>query len=425
MHKPLKCFVIIGYGPKRDHESGRTLDLDKTFENLIKPAFDDLKIECFRAKDIRHTGVIDVPMYEWILNADIVVADLSTLNANALYELGVRHALKPFTTIVISEAQCTYPFDVNHTVIEKYKHLGEDIGVSEATRFKNELKQKIEAVISSQKADSPVYTYLPNLLPPRIKSSKKLELVKPTSTTPSLSDLVEDAEKSKDLKDYRIAGDLYRVCLQFEPTNTFLIQRLALVTYKSEQPNKKDSLLEALKILDPLEPKESFDIETLGLVGAINKRLFEVTRKKAYLEDAIYSYQRGFFTGNDHYNGINLSYLLNIKAECEKDPSIRGHLNQESAIIRGKIVNLCKSLIASKGFSKRDDRHWIYQSLAQAYLGLSMFDEFKKALAYATRESKGEFDIDTFLEQNKKLMELLSIKIPSQTIAKSQKKGKS
>lgn len=416
MPKSLKCFVIIGYGPKSDFETGRVLNLDKTFENLIKPVFDDLGIECFRAKDIRHTGTIDVPMYEWILNADIVVADLSTLNANALYELGVRHALKPFTTIVISESKCKYPFDINHTVIEQYEHLGADIGVSEAARFKSELKAKIQAVISKQSADSPVYTYLPNLIPPKIGGAQKADLVKPATNTPSLSDLLEDAEKSKDLKDYKIAGDLYRICLQFEPTNTYLIQRLALVTYKSEQPNKKDALNNALKILAPLNPKETFDIETLGLVGAINKRLFELTRKMTYLDDAIYSYQRGFFTGNDYYNGINLAFLLNIKAGIQRDPKKKLHLNHESSIIREKIAALCRSLIASKEFSKREDKHWVYQSLAQAYLGLSNFQAFNKALKYADKESKGEFDTETFMEQNQKLIQLLSIDLPKQSI---------
>lgn len=130
------CFVITGFGPKTDFETGRIIDLDKTFEHLIKPVFDDLKITCFRAKEIKHSGTIDVPMYEWIYKADIVVADVSTLNANALYELGVRHALRPNTTIVISEDQTKYPFDLNHTVIFKYEHLGKDIGVTEAIRFK-------------------------------------------------------------------------------------------------------------------------------------------------------------------------------------------------------------------------------------------------------------------------------------------------
>jgi hypothetical protein len=41
---------------------------------------------------------IDKHMYEMLMNAD-VVADLSTTNPNAIYELGVRHALRPHTTV--------------------------------------------------------------------------------------------------------------------------------------------------------------------------------------------------------------------------------------------------------------------------------------------------------------------------------------
>jgi hypothetical protein len=39
--------------------------------------------------------LIDVPMYEQLLEADVVATDLSTSNRNAIYELGVRHALRP------------------------------------------------------------------------------------------------------------------------------------------------------------------------------------------------------------------------------------------------------------------------------------------------------------------------------------------
>src|ERR1700679_1433194 len=48
---------------------------------------------------IQRSGNINVPMYERLLNADLVVADVSTNNCNAFYELGVRHALRPYTTI--------------------------------------------------------------------------------------------------------------------------------------------------------------------------------------------------------------------------------------------------------------------------------------------------------------------------------------
>ncbi len=73
------CFVIIGYGKKMDYQTGRELDLDKTFDYIIKPVFEELGFVCFRASDIKHSGVIDLPMYENILRSDFVLADISTL----------------------------------------------------------------------------------------------------------------------------------------------------------------------------------------------------------------------------------------------------------------------------------------------------------------------------------------------------------
>ncbi len=88
------CFVIMGFGKKTDYESGRTLDLDATYETIIRPAAADQDLRCIRADEIMHSGVIDTEMYEMLLRADLVVADISTGNVNAVYELGVRHAFK-------------------------------------------------------------------------------------------------------------------------------------------------------------------------------------------------------------------------------------------------------------------------------------------------------------------------------------------
>ena len=115
-------------------------------KNIIKPVFDDLDILCYRASDLEQSGVIDKKMYENILKADFVVADISTLNPNAIYELGVRHALKPNTTIVIAEDKLKIPFDINHVFIHSYKHLEDDIGVTEAKRFKAHLKKQVEKI---------------------------------------------------------------------------------------------------------------------------------------------------------------------------------------------------------------------------------------------------------------------------------------
>lgn len=405
MENKKTCFVIIGFGPKTDFETGNIFDLDKTFDNLIKPAFDELDIECFRAKDIRHSGNIDVPMYEWILNADIVIADISTLNPNALYELGVRHALRPNSTIVISEDKTKYPFDLNHTLISKYEHLGKDIGVSEAKRFKEELKATVIEVLKTNKKDSPVYTYLPKLQPPKFEEIEVKEINDKKDIQPTLSELINDAEKAKDNNEFWVAGQLYKVCLKFEPQNVFLRQRLALVTYKFEKPTPQKALIEAEGVLSELNPDETTDSETLGLSGAINKRLFDLTKSVKYLDKAIKFYSKGYYIAQDYYNGINYAFLLTTKASLEKDKFEAISYFLQSQRIREEIIENCKDLIADKSFKERGDQHWVYQTIAQAYLGLDNSKELEKIIPKIKKYSKGEFDIDTFKQQNKKLLD--------------------
>lgn len=110
MNTKKRCFVLMGFGEKTDFKTNRTLDLDKTYR-IIRDAVEQAGFECIRADDIVHSGVIDKPMYEELLNADVAIADLSTSNENAIYELGVRHALRPHTTIVIAEEHFKFPFD--------------------------------------------------------------------------------------------------------------------------------------------------------------------------------------------------------------------------------------------------------------------------------------------------------------------------
>src|SRR5918993_5630999 len=165
------CFVVMGFGKKTDFETGRTLDLDKTYKNLIKPAVEAAGFKCVRADEIVHSGLIDVPMYEQLLNADVVVADLSTSNKNAFYELGVRHALRPRTTIVICEDGAkSFPFDVNHVLVRQYHHMGEGIDFGEVERFRADLAKAIRSIFTQipPRNDSPVYTFLNGLTPPAL-----------------------------------------------------------------------------------------------------------------------------------------------------------------------------------------------------------------------------------------------------------------
>jgi hypothetical protein len=141
------CFVIMGFGKKTDLSTGKTLDLDKTYKNIIKPAAEEAGLQCVRADEIQDSGLIDKSMYALLMYADLVVADISTYNPNAIYELGIRHAVRPYSTIIIKEREGIIPFDLNHNRIFHYTHLGDDIGVDEAGRCKDALIDMIQSIL--------------------------------------------------------------------------------------------------------------------------------------------------------------------------------------------------------------------------------------------------------------------------------------
>ena len=66
-----------------------------------------------RADEEQAGGIIHKPMFERLILCDYAVADLTTANANVFYELGVRHAVRPATTVLLFAADGTrLPFDL-------------------------------------------------------------------------------------------------------------------------------------------------------------------------------------------------------------------------------------------------------------------------------------------------------------------------
>ena len=414
------CFVVMGFGPKVDLATGRTLDMNKTYEFLIKPVLEDLNIDCIRADEIPHSGVIDVPMYAWLYKADLVVADISTANANAIYELGVRHALKPYTTIVMAEDKLIYPFDLNHISIMRYVHLGTDIGATTVRDFSKDLKKKIQAVLDKKEKDSPVYVYINELEPPGISAGLPVAVKAPTAapapdanSDQTLAFLIKKAETAKDNGEYAKALDYFSDAMELDPNNIFLRQRKALCTYKSKQPDPMTALSNAEKILEPLSPDTTTDPETLGLCGAINKRRHQLTGDKQYLLRAIRFYERGYYVKQDYYNGINVAYLYNVAAKANPDPKEAEAQKYLAAKIRQEVITICQNLTQDPQFKDRSDRPWIYLTLAEGYFGLGKTAEYQAVLddieakAKTDPVLKNNFNRESFEDQLKSLSDLL------------------
>lgn len=415
------CFVVMGFGEKTDYRTGRVLNLDASYKSMIKPAVEEAGLECKRADEIIHAGIIDVPMYEQLLNADVVVADLSTYNPNAFYELGVRHALRPYTTITIAEDKMVYPFDVNHIAVRHYRHLGEDIGFAEAMRMKNELKQAIQTILAQPKNDSPVYEFLKGLQRPTLAIAEGVAAGAaamkpgvaetkggaPDQTISALMDMVNDAMASSE---FATAKALLKKVHAIMPADPYVVQKLALATYKSKLPTPLKALEEAREILSELKPDVSTDTETLGIWGAIHKRIWDEVEDPNELDMAIVGYEKGFYLKRDYYNGINLAYLLDLRATLPRD---RPEESIADAVLaqrtRRQVIKICEDRLAGDPAPPQSEVYWIYATLQEAAFGLrdTAAASAYEAQAASLTPAPAQWMKDTTTDQLKRLGGLL------------------
>ena len=439
------CFVVMGFGKKTDFETGRGLDLDQSYHNLIKPAVEAAGLKCIRADEVVHSGLIDTPMYELLLKADVVVADLSTSNRNAIYELGVRHALRPYTTVIMAEEQMmkSLSFDLNHIVVRQYRHLGEDIGVSEAKRFTSELTdaiKKIMAVEPKLRWDSPVYKFIDRLTPPSVEEEVKRAVEAAASETSTSSDAsgtpahsemmqrVDEAQKKGDWVKAKILLEEVREMRRASTSETstdqqmenqedpYILQRLALATYKSKYPTPEEAFKQARDLLSLLDPQVSNDTETLGLWGALHKRMWDMTKERRYLDQAIRGYERGFYLRNDYYNGINYAYLLNERAAHAADLAEAVADFVQARRVRQEVMSICNQWLTSNmrteplppGSKFPESRYWVLATLAEAYIGLEEEALGQQRLDEAFAAAPEEWMKQSTQEQVTKLKALLA-----------------
>ena len=418
------CFVLMGFGEKTDYRSQRKLNLDKTY-TVIRKAVEESGLRCVRADDIIHAGVIDKPMYELLLEADIAIADLSTSNENAIYELGIRHALRPSTTIVIAERHFSFPFDLNHVVIRPYEHLGTGIDFEEADRLKSELKQAIDKLAGGDDVDSPIYTFLPDLTPPcrgrtaadaaRHVDGEPEPPPAPGPQDTTFTTLLEAFHDARTKDDFAAARILVAQLRKLQPGDPYLIQQHALSTYKSKAPDQLSALYEAKKILhEKLAPQQSNDPETLGIWGAVHKRLWELEQRLPDLDEAIAAYERGFYLRRDFYTGINYAFLLNTRAPYQQNP--REAIADQVIANRARrqvlyIVDDTLPVMPRDAQGRPSDPHeayWLGATRLEALLGLGEFQELEQAKTQLYATAPEAWMKQTTEEQLSKLQGLLN-----------------
>jgi tetratricopeptide (TPR) repeat protein len=361
----------MGYGKKTDPTLGKTFDLDKTYINIIKPAVLNAGFECVRGDEVLESGLIDKSMYGLLIYSDLVIADITTFNPNAIYELGIRHAAKPFSTIIMKEKDGNIPFDINHNKTFTYSHMGEDIGVTESERCIQALTNLIIEVDKSKETDSPLFHHIRGVQPYVLPPEEYTQIIDDLAIKEkNIFALVEKAKNEMAKNNFTEAIKLWKKASEKIENDTYYIQQLALCTYKDESINPNIALTDALKIINQLEPenRNTTDPETLGITGAIYRRLWEDNKSTPeYLDKAIEYYKRGFTINQDYYTGENYALCLDLKSEITTDQDEKIYLKYSAKKTRQEIITIITRLEEDEDFLIRSDLKWIYATLSNCY----------------------------------------------------------
>ncbi|NTV09234.1 MAG: DUF4071 domain-containing protein [Zoogloea sp.] len=358
------CFTIMGFGKKTDFSTGKTYDLDKTYFNIIKPVVERCGYVSIRADEIQDAGLIDKSMYALLIKADLVIADITTFNPNALYELGVRHAARPNHTIILKDKDGKIPFDLDHNRFLIYTHLGEDVGASEAQSCQIRLEGVVKSIEEKVCIDSPLFEYLRGISPHVLSDADYNELIGNLSAKENhVFGLSEKAKALMLRDDFAGAAILWGKAACLMPDEHYFVQQQTLCTYKSESPSKEASLLSALAIISSIyKTDETNDPETLGLVGAIHKRLYSMNKDVETLKRAISAYERGYSVSNSYYAGENYAGCLDELAVVTTDVEEKAYCRFSAKKARKEIVlSLSKMLLSD---DNDQEKKWMYATMA-------------------------------------------------------------
>src|SRR5260370_7445511 len=158
------CFVIMPFG-RKPGAVGRLIDFDAVHDMIIAPAIAGAGFNGVRADKEMSAGMIHKAMFERLILSEYAIADLTILNANVYYELGVRHAARPQTTVLLSAEASRLPFDVGPLSAMPYSldHAGKP---DKADADRAALVEKLIYCKVHDAPDSPLFTLLPGFAAP-------------------------------------------------------------------------------------------------------------------------------------------------------------------------------------------------------------------------------------------------------------------
>jgi hypothetical protein len=342
------CFIAMPFGTKQD--AAGPVDFDAVYKQIIAPAVAAAGLLALRADEEVSGGIIHKPMFERLILSRFAVADLTTANANVFYELGIRHAARPGSTVLIFAAgRGQLPFDVAPLRALPYE-LDASGAPANAAASSAALTARLVALrnewqTKEHAADSPISDLLDSYSFPDIARLKTdvfrervdySQLVKTKLADarrkglaaveaverelPPIGDVESAAVVDLFLSYRSVKGWKQMIALAGRMPRplaaTVLVrEQLALALNRDGEDARAEEVL--LDIVATRGPSS----ETLGILGRVYKDRWDRARKagqklraEGTLEQAIDAYRRGFEADwRDAYPGVNAVTLMELR----------------------------------------------------------------------------------------------------------------
>jgi hypothetical protein len=396
-----------------------TVDFDVVYQRLIAPAL--VKAGCipFRADQELGAGDIRTDMFFELVTADVVIADVSVLNANVFYELGVRHGVAPRGVLMIHGGWTKPPFDIASD--RRFEYDGK-LFLPEAAELKDEWGKKLEAEAEKlgqtlkraldadpQTIGSPVYKELVGIKPvdwTGVKTARanyfgevfadwkaRVEVAKLNGWPGDILTLADDAptrfhriqllwhaaDSLCSMHRFEAALPVLRDLLMLDRRHRNALTRMGLVLGRLGKIN--EAKVHMLQVAEDLKE----DTEAHGILGRVYKDLWRLEWKDLqtlqdrqsqavatsnYIACAVHSYNQAARRKFDYYNGINVvsfvKLLEHLKAATGEEPV---DCKVDSVDTLAEVVRFAaQNTLDSAGLETGQDRVWAAATLGELEL---------------------------------------------------------
>jgi hypothetical protein len=355
------------FGRKTD-ASGRTTDFDAVYRQVIAPAVQDAGLEPIRADEERIGGTIHKPMFERLMLCPYAIADITGANPNVYYELGIRHAMRPRSTVILFAAGTMLPFDI--ALLRGVPYRTNDLGVpADPAACAATIARQLREAKDNPHDDSPLYQlleYMPrhevdhsktDIFRERLDYSQKYkerlaaareqgaDAVNKIIADPALANLL-DVEAGvvvdmflslRDVQAYAGMIDLYNRMPKPLQRARMVREQFAFAL------NREKRAKEAADVLRSIIAEFGPGSETNGLLGRVHKDRWEAAKEavqsmqaRGHLKEAVDAYLAGFQADwRDAYPGVNAVTLMELMdhppaAQAEILPVVRYSASQKA-----------------------------------------------------------------------------------------------